>query len=413
MVAKRKRGGQLKANYVTSWGETIDGAYLGSDGRLRPSGQSSPAFGGDESMMVHKFRLWQQSQGGIEPLDLNQEGITPSPATMLADAKAYFRNLILTNPKQAAIELDVPHLEFYPAKPDKPTLTLAQLGDKYIEEARNKQGKPLDKKHKKNSAAWWNEFLETVKVRYARDLTEDVIETYWKKIDGADCAPATKKNRLVKVKAILNWGVKKIRNDSHDCRLALDTVNRIFEIPEVESEPNPIKPQQFKVLLEQANTRMKAALLLGLNCAMHSGEVAKTRKSDIDLEAKTLEAKRSKTSKRRAAFLWERTVEAIKAYQKEKPNQSDFLFASRTGLNLTGESIRQLFVTLRDQCGFPDVEFEGLRDAAYTIACQVDSYYAKFVAGHTIKDQSAKYVVRGTNPKVKECCEAIERHFFA
>lgn len=400
--------------YVTSWGETIDGAYKGKDDKLRPIGKSKPAYSlRDEARAVMKFRRWQQEQGEVPLEQPDSIAESVSGAWMVEQERERIRNLILTDPKQAAIELRIPHLAHHPTAPDKPQFNLAELGDHYLKNKRNKQGNPLDSKHRKNSERWWNDFVASVGVKYARDLTQPIIERYYAEVIGEydkGKSAAYVKSRFVKVKAILNWGVQR-STDKADCRAALDLCS-ILVAPEYDADPCPITPNEFGALLDYADTRMKAVLLLGLNCAMHSGEIGKTLKADIDLKARTLEGKRSKTHQRRAAWLWKRTANAIKAYQAEHPHQSETLFVSRTGKALTGESIRQLFVTLRNKAGVPNVKLEGLRDAAYTIANQTDSYYVKFLAGHTIKDESKKYVVRGDNPNVRACCEAIERHFF-
>ncbi len=441
----RKRGRPAK-HYQTTWGELIEGLTCGKDGRFRPVGRGDIAFGSDEAQAVHRYRKWKAEQNApdrqaeydkwvhdpreraaLQKLEAKGHSIgLHERQRMLQEDRAYLRRLILTNPKQAAIELDIPHLAFYPKTPVAPSNTLAQLGEKYLNQARNKKtDKPLEKKNRANSATWWNEFLQIVQVEYARDLTKERMALYYDQIASRDYAAATRKNRLVKVKAILQWGLDKT-NDTEDCRFALDNANSAFSIPEVDSEPCPIKPAEFHALLKYANTRMRAALLLGLNCAMHGGEIAKTRKADFDLDAQTFYAKRSKTSKRRIAWLWTRTADALRTYLAEHPHQSDYVFVSRTGKPLTGEALRQLFVTLRVQTAdaleadgqkalataVRDVKLEGLRDAAYTIANQVDSYYSRFVCGHTIKDESRKYVVRGDNPNVRACCEAIEREFW-
>ena len=439
MTAHNGKAGRPNApTYTTSWGERIERTYVGKDGKLRIQGYSRPAFSlRDERRAVARIkRVIAELTGNVSDAKHWTEVLAMSDkerqrwmslGRIKADKDGWpdddisaavraererLRDLILTDPEQASVELRIPHLAEYPTKREKPHFTLRELGQQYLAKARNKQGKPLDRKHKKNTESWWSEFLDAVGVRYARDLTKEKLRLYADVIEQRDCSQATKKNRLVKVKAILNWGLKKT-DDTPDLRLALDNANAVFEIPAVESEPKPIRREDFHKLLDHADKRMGAMLLLGLNCAMHGGEIAKTLKRHVDLAARIFEAKRTKTNKPRAAWLWERTVNAIRDYLSEQPHESEFLFVSRTGKPLTSESLRQLFCTLRRQAGLgSDIMLEGLRDAAYTEACQVDSYYAKFVAGHTIKDESAKYVVRGTNARVKACCEAIETKFF-
>lgn len=413
----RRVGRKASRDYVSTWGEVIAGAYLGKDGRLRPIGKPTPAFGGDERMMVHRFRLWQQQSGEfpIEPL--------PPPAILgLSDHarnREYWRNLILTDPKAAALELDIPHLAHYAAAPPKPSLTLSQLAEQYAEKKRNKQGKQLDKKYRKNLIAWWTEFLEiaakvSARPVFPRDVDRPMIQAFQTEIlrrfDNGQ-SPAYVRSRFAAVKAILQFGID-YSDDKAECRRLLDECG-ILSAPAETSNPTPIRPEEISALLGVADARLKAMLLLGLNAGMHGGEVAKTLRADVDLEAGTLAARRTKNANPRVAKLWGRTVAAIREYQAERPHNSPSLFVSRTGAAMNGERLRQLFVTLRAQAGLPEsLTFESIRDAALTEAATIDPYYAKLFAGHRTGQQD-KYVLRqATNPRIIEICEAIEQRFF-
>jgi integrase len=401
-----------KPTFETSWGEEIEGAYKGKDGKLRPIGRSRPAFSlKDEAKAVMKFRRWQFKQGGSpEPLD----DLAITHVADFRNEKDRLRQLILTDPKQAAVELDIPHLAHYPAEPEKPQFTLVQLGEKYIVRKRNKQGKPLTIKHKKNSKKWWSDFLGIIKVRYARDITASMIQDYYDEVMeqfDKGMSPSYVRNRFTKIKAILNWGLQ-YTDDKIELRRVHDLCC-ILKSPADTSDPTPISIFDFHKLLTAAWVREKAVLLLGLNCAMHIGEVANTMKSHIDMDSRLLSARRSKNLYPRVAKLWPRTVDAIREYLAAKPHQSEYLFVSRRGKPLTGEALRQKIATIRNRAGLPKtVNFEGLRDAAYGVAETVDAHHAKFIAGHKT-GMSDKYVLRqADNPRVVECCEAIERHFF-
>lgn len=438
--------GRKPNHYTTTWGEEIKGLCLrpqkGRPGRFFPVGKSNVTFGSatDESRAIHRFRLWQAQQGDgpkatsepirriIEAQRFDDMESYEAPGEQFDERlngdnslsvelhleRRRLRRLILTNPRQAAIELDIPHLQFYPEMPDAPNFTLIDLGEHYLENKRNKQGIPLNAKHKKNSRKWWKDFCETVNVKYARDLSTEHITTYYDKVMAAfdkGMSASYVQGRFIKVKAILNWGILKTK-DAGDCRRARDFCG-ILEAPQSEVNPCPIDPADFRKLLANADTTMKAILLFGLNAAMHNGEVAKTLKADIDLDARTLVARRTKTRAPRVAWLWKRTVDAIRQYQKENPHESKFLFVSMTGNGITGERIRQRMVSLRNRAKLPDtVVYDGLRDAAYGVAEEVDSERARFLAGHKT-GESDKYVLRNAaGERMQKCCNAIEEHFF-
>lgn len=449
---KRKRGRPSKRDYVTSWDEKIEGAYMGADGRLRPIGRSTPAFGGDEATAVHRFRKWLAAQdekpkphvpvalpSSIDAFDQTVDHLRgfrgkldihvnnpEHPREILTDFQGlrtlfrdYFRNLILTEPKRAAAELDVEHLAWYPPRPDKPQFSLLELHDFYLKNKRNRQGKTLAKKHKENSARWWSEFMRIVNVDQYRALTLASVRKYRDAImsrfdkpseDPERFSASSVRNRFAKIKAVFNFGLQECdEKDKDDIRRVLDLC-LVLKAPAEEFNPRPIPVDAFKELLAVAKPREKAILLLGLNCCMHSGEVAQTLRADVDTRSGTLAARRTKNRRPRAAALWRRTVDAIRAYQALKPHQSRYLFVARTGSPV---DVRQLFMTLRKNAGLPKtLTFEGLRDAVLTSAEEEDVHHAKFVAGHKT-GMTDRYVLRqATNKRVVACCEAIERYFF-
>ena len=75
--------------------------------------------------------------------------------------------------------------------------------------------------------------------------------------------------------------------------------------------------------------------------------------------------------------------------------------------------MQQLFLTLRKRAKLPKaVNFEGIRDAGFTIGEEVDKHHVKFVAGHKT-GMSDKYVLRqARNKNVDAVCRAIEKKFF-
>ncbi|HQL54957.1 MAG TPA: hypothetical protein PLQ87_09635, partial [Phycisphaerae bacterium] len=215
------RRGRRAQHYTTSWGETIYGLCRRANGRFYPVGRNDIAFGQDEAMAVHRFRQWQAMQAEdpqpppipVElrlsattlPLllpegDTTREADDSSTPTMAELGQALegssaislgftiddirvqerlrLRRLILNDPRQAALELDIPHLAHHPRVPDAPEFTLKQLGAFYLANKRNRRGELLDEKHKKNSQRWWDEFCEVVDVRHARDLTAELVRRY-------------------------------------------------------------------------------------------------------------------------------------------------------------------------------------------------------------------------------------------
>ena len=463
------------ATFVTSWDETIDGAYKGKDGKLRPIGRSRPAFSlKDEARAVHRFKRWQATNGkqpkprvpvvfpdsdvafdALFPNAPNSDHLTPaveaptenlSPLAselewLLQQERKRLHDLILTNPRQAAIELDVDYLAFYPERPEKPQFALRELADYYCENKRNKKGRITHSKWQQNVRLAWGPtpkngeppkdkrkrkkrlnmpktaFLDIVQVKHLRDVRQSHINAYCSAIldefTEYNRSPSWIKTRYRAVKAVLSFILKVIdETEKAEYRRVLDLC-KVLEEPDDESNPSPIAPEHYRALVEAAKPREKAILLLGANCLMHSGEAATTLKVDVLLENATLAARRTKNREPRIAKLWARTIKAIREYQKRVPDNSEFLFVTKFGTPMSGENMRQIIVRLRRRLKLPEfVTFEGIKDAGYEVAEEVDSKRAPWIAGHKT-GQKDKYILRrADSPRIRKCCEAIERHYF-
>lgn len=425
----KKRGRELKPDYIASWGERIEGAYLGKDGRLRPHGKSTPAFGGKEEDAVFKYKRWKARQAG-EDEPTYPEYAQQSILSMMAmdEERERIRKLILNDPPRAAVELRIPHLAYYPAVPDDPQFTLESLGTHFLENRRNENGRRLSSKYKQNTERAWKDFCKQVGARFARDIKREAIQAYHKAIMtqfDEDKSAAWVRTRFTAVKTILKYGLEYSR-DKADYRRVLDEC-AILKAPSDHVNPSPISPGHFELLLQYAGVREKAMILLGANAAMHGGEVCAVRRAECDLAGGTLACRRSKNGYPRVAKLWNRTIKAVREYQKQNPHGSAYLFVSGTGTHMTGENFRQRIVAIRKRANeenqngsdkqrakrIPDeVTFEGVRDASFGAAEAVDPHHARFVAGHKT-GMSDKYVLRqADNPKVIACCEAIEAYYF-
>lgn len=414
-----RRPGRSAKHYVTTWGETITGLCLRASGRFYPVGKNSPAFGSDEGLAIVKFRKWQSEQGTIQPEPLDDLEITGAQIRhAIEQEKQRIRHLLLHDPKQASVELNIPHLAHHPATPDRPAMTLSDLGEYWKSNARNKQGKKLADKHVGNTLRFWTEFVDCVDVEYVRDITGDLMQKYHDEVIAAfdgGMSPSYVRGRFTAIKTIIGYPMKRTETtdaDRAEYRRVLDLCQSLIPPADV-TDPKPISVTDYKALLDKADVREKAVLLLGLNCAMHLGEVAGVELSGLDLDAGTYSGRRSKTSHPRVAKLWSRTVDAIREYQELRKGKSPYLFVSQRGDKVSGETLRQRIVKLRKEAKLKDtVTFEGLRDIAYTIAEGIDAHHAKILAGHKT-GISDNYVLRAAdNPKIVEICEAIEKHFF-
>lgn len=449
-----KRGRKRSGAYVTSWGEVLDN-WRKPDERnyIIPIAKDKPRYTlSDERLAVMKAKRWEATHSTNGPQGkhwtdvlkmsdeeyqawlsngrIRLESMPASERLDLEDAtvcvviaeRERIRNLILSNPKQAAIELRIPDLADRPQERLKPTFTLAQLGEQYVANRRNEDGELLTKKYRENTERAWKQFCESVNVRYARDITTEFAERYYNSIMADKDAGKSKawvRNRFVAVKTILKYGFDRARSDAEkkEYRAALDACS-ILKSPQDKPNPKPISTEHFHAIYDRCAPREQLALLLGLNACAHGGEVMALKKNELDLETGALACRRPKNKLPRVAALWTRTIQAIRNHLIAHPNDSSYLFVARTGVKMSSESLRQRIVSARKKANrngaqIPNhVTFEGLRDAAYSVGEEADPHFVKYVAGHKVGEND-KYVLRqAQNKRVVAVCQAVETHFF-
>ena len=279
---KPRRSGlkYVKNGYYKHHGDEIVGLKRRPDGRFYAAKQPSKTFGKDPAAAVHRFRLWEAEQDPPKRVSFQEQrepsapvknewrywaenhpdpkareyyrealetnDVTFSASVALDSVKDYFRNLILTDPRQAAIELDIPHLADYPAQKTDPDMTLIQLGEKYRNEKRNKRtGKAICPQEKRQSKKWWEEFCDIVKVKYAKHITETHIDDYHAWVMAQfDKGMSTTwvKHRFGKVRAVLGYAITK-NVDSAECQRVLGICKRVLDMPKTD-DPNPERPSR-------------------------------------------------------------------------------------------------------------------------------------------------------------------------
>jgi len=112
-------------------------------------------------------------------------------------------------------------------------------------------------------------------------------------------------------------------------------------------------------------------------------------KTAIDLEKRTLLETRTKTGVPRIGVLWQRTIDAIKAYQDEHPHDFETVFVSEIGRPYTPKHLGRLFRSIRDKAGVDEtVSFDMIRDGANSAAIDgnADPVHVEMLLGHKNRD---------------------------
>lgn len=412
-MSRRKGQGN---HYTASTGEVIVGLTRRKNGRFYPVGNASISFGSDEALAIHKFRQWEAKQTGPKGVVVHtKDTLVQSQwdllvaATVVQQERKRIRELILTNPRQASVELDIPQLEWFRQwKQPGPSPTLSDLGQLY----QDKSG--VSSKWLTETKTYWAEFMDSVQVRTAGELTQQHLTKYHDEIIDRKMSPTYTGHRFGQIKAVFAFARKR-GLASTELRTVLDYC-AILKPPKKNGvNPQPMEPAVFHKLIGQADQLWKGILYASLNFCMYGSEIASLRWSDISLEKKTLVTDREKTGIVRIAVLWDETVKAIQDLPKKHP---EYVFINREGSPYNPHGLRQAFKRLRRKAGLgKEVVFSQIRDGAYSAAVE----YSPVVAGKPIPTNamllaghatgiSDHYVKR--NPRmVADACEAVYKAY--
>jgi len=190
-------------------------------------------------------------------------------------------------------------------------------------------------------------------------------------------------------------------------------------------------------LYEAAVTPMKAFVLLGLNCAYGTMDLARLRTDAIDFDNNWLGEMRGKTGVARGAWLWPETIQAIQEAIAAKPSLDRdatdttgnytrdmleslaFITRNRRPWGADGEHNNPLataFIKLKLAAGIvkAGVGHYALRHTFATVASNAkDPQAVDYVMGHLDPSMSALYR-EGIDPaRVRAVCEYVREWFIA
>lgn len=198
------------------------------------------------------------------------------------------RDLILTNPQQAAREFGIPELANLATLPrPEPSMPLTELLTAY-----QTQPNAPTKEWLATVETYWLEFGKQTEAKTVGEINADNMRAY---LDTTVANGKAIQNRFGAIKSVLSNAMK-IGKDQANIKRALD-LTRMLEAPKKDdrAEPQPINPKDFKKLVAASDVTFKAIFLLSLNASLHRSEVAAVQKTEIDLKRKTLNMERGKT----------------------------------------------------------------------------------------------------------------------
>jgi integrase len=179
-------------------------------------------------------------------------------------------------------------------------------------------------------------------------------------------------------------------------------------------------------LYEKASQPMRAFILLGLNAAYGTMDIARLRIDQIDFKGRWLGEPRGKTGMARGCWLWPETIKALREAIDNRPDTTNerldalaFLTRNRRPWSVDGENIHplaQAFKKAKDAVGIDKtgVGHYSLRHTFATVASDAgDQQAVDYVMGHHDPSMAALYR-EGIDPKrVEAVCKHVRKWFLA
>lgn len=181
---------------------------------------------------------------------------------------------------------------------------------------------------------------------------------------------------------------------------------------------------EIRQLLELADVKLRAMILLGINCGLGNADCGNLENRHIDLDRSWLNFPRPKTGIERRCWLWPETVEAIRQAVDQRPEPADeadadvvFLtkyrhrFFKETKANPLSAEFRKLSKTVGVYRR--GVAFYGLRHSFETIAggCK-DQVAVDFTMGHVDGSMAANYRQHIADERLKAVAEHVRTWLF-
>ena len=185
----------------------------------------------------------------------------------------------------------------------------------------------------------------------------------------------------------------------------LDRPISIRRLPNVKytlGEPNTFSESEISRLLDVADVRMKAMILLGCDCGLRAGEVARLRVKDIDSENMLLHIVHTKRDKSRYVKLSMPCLQALRTYWLAyRPDPSGYMFPGKVNGHINEIYPSQLFhrllvkLAIRPEDG---LRFHNLRDTYATSLHNngCDVFSLKKALGHSTLKSTARYIAFST-----------------
>jgi site-specific recombinase XerD len=156
-------------------------------------------------------------------------------------------------------------------------------------------------------------------------------------------------------------------------------------------------PGQIHAMLDESGLRMRAMILLGINCGYHNNDCETISLAAVEagIRTGTIEHAREKTEIERACPLWPETISALKAWIDRRPEtDSKLAFVLHNGkpLDASNNDLAKRFRAVRESAGVEVGGYSWLRKTFATYGSESgDQVAVNFIMGHVDAEVSGIY----------------------
>jgi len=436
-------------------GREIHGLKRKPDGRFYSAAEPNKTFGNIPTKAIRKFRAWEAQRtkatvpvlAKLQPILDHAKTRKDSDKVLLAvagwpldhvfvytDEASFWHTvtrLIRETPKLAAEKTGIEELAYLTdLKPPRAAMRIKDVVSFY----ENKQ--QTTRKERQTGTKAWADFLNSIRqvgeVQTVHDIKQDHINHYNGHIHSllskGKIEPATAKHKLNMLKTVLNFAIKKCdEDDKPNLRRVRDLLDS-FDPPKTSGNGNGekiITPADYHKLLTAAHNASldvdkidpelwEPLLLISLNVCLTGVSLRELRPKHIDLKNKTLVFPRPKNNIVRVGVLWDRTVKAIKRYQRKRPHGLEYLFANGDS-KLNETTLCRQFQKLAKKAKVTATH-KMLRSSGFTAAVDggCDPLHAEILMGHRSKLSNVTDAYLERHPEmVADATAAIEKVYFS
>ncbi len=283
-------------------------------------------------------------------------------------------------------------------------MTLRQLCNLYLEYQHSKViAGDLSARHYNDQIYSLGKFMSFVgNGRTIRSISTLDLQSYKRKLQCANGSAHRLNLHIGAMKALFHWARR------NDVLQDIPNIGAVSRSKIVHHEMYTFSSDQIKKLLRAANSKMKAMILLGLNCGFGCMDCARLKWTDLDLDNGRVQLPRSKTGVPRNLPLWPETVKALKELQRSgqlvfyteegHPRVRTSLKTREDGSKryTTVNAVASMFARLlkKTKINAPKgTGFYALRRTAATLAARSgDPFAVQRLLGHVNLDMATRYV---------------------